>query len=133
MIDKVLLLWQAYSTKELLLIGSLAKVEDRGYKFKYENEALKAQKLGCFLPFEYTKDELYFSSLPAFFSQRMLTSKYNSEKFGINYNPKNELSILVYGNSIKNSDNFTIITEKAYQSINSRTSDKTENRVILKK
>lgn len=133
MINRVFLLWQSYTTKELLLLGSLTKVEEKGYEFKYEKDAVRAQKLGCFLPFEYTEDKLYFSSLPPFFAQRMLTSHYNSTKFGINYDPNNELAALTYKNSIKNSDNFSIISEDLYQSINSKETIGAESNQMIRR
>lgn len=117
MINKVYLLWHAYITKELLVIASLTKTDNSKYIFKYEKDALKAKKLNCFLPFNYTEEELYFNSLPDFFSQRMLTSKYYVDKLGINYDSNDELSILTYGDSIKNTDNFRIISEKDYNSL----------------
>lgn len=115
MIKKVYLLWHAYITKELLVIGSLSKKDNNNYIFKYEKDAIKAKKLGCFLPFAFTDEEIKFSSLPTFFTQRMLTSKYYIEKFKIDYNPNDELSILCYGNSVKNTDNFSIISEENYK------------------
>ena len=53
MIKEVFLLWHAYVSKELLLIGTLRR-EDKGYSFEYGNDAIKAMSLGCFLPFPYT-------------------------------------------------------------------------------
>ena len=82
MINRVFLLWQSYKTKEILLLGSLTKKEEKGYEFKYEKDATRAQSLGCFLPFPYTEDKIYFSTLPTFFTQRMLISNYNSKKYG---------------------------------------------------
>lgn len=114
MIKKVYLLWHAYVTKELLVIGSLSK-DNNNYIFKYKKDAIKAKKLGCFLPFAFTEEEIKFSSLPTFFAQRMLTSKFYIDKFNLNYNPKDELSILCYGNSVKNTDNFSIISEDNYK------------------
>lgn len=111
MINKVFLLWQSYITKEILLIASLTKVNNK-YIFKYEKDALKAMNLGCFLPFAYTESELRFDVLPPFFSQRMLTSKFNRDKFDVKVSLDNELALLTYGDSIRNSDNFRIVTEK---------------------
>lgn len=116
MIKKVYLLWHTYKTNELLTIASLTELDNKAYIFKYEHEALKAKQLGCFLPFNYTEQELYFESLPMFFEQRMLKSSFNVEKFGINNN-QNELSVLTYGDSIKNNDNFRIVSEQTYYAL----------------
>ena len=116
MVDKVFLLWHAYVTDEMLLIGSLRKVNSK-YVFKYENDSVKAMNLGCFLPFPYTEREISFDILPSFFAQRMLTSKYNMSKFGIKYEPNNELALLAYGDSVRNSDNFRVVTPESYNLI----------------
>jgi len=113
MVDKVFLLWHAYATGEMLLIGSLRKVGNK-YVFKYEKDAVKAMSLRCFLPFAYTEEEIYFDALPSFFAQRMLTSRYNMDKFGVKYNPNNELALLIYGDGKRNSDNFRIVNPETY-------------------
>lgn len=134
MIKKVYLLWNSYVTKELLVIASLTEVENKGYVFKYEKDAIKAEQLGCFLPFNYTEEELCFNSLPYFFSQRMLKSKYYIDKFGINYDCSNELDILTYGNSVKNNDNFSIVSEEKYQNLKEVTDiNETKDDAIEKK
>lgn len=116
MVDKVFLLWHSYVTDEILLIGSLRK-NDNKYVFKYEKDAVKAMNMRCFLPFPYTEKEIDFDILPSFFAQRMLTSKYNMNKFGIKYDPKNELALLAFGDSIRNSDNFRVVTPESYNLI----------------
>lgn len=126
---KVYLLWHAYVTKELLTIASLTKKNNENYIFKYETDALKAKQLGCFLPFEYTEEEIIFKSLPMFFSQRMLTSKYYIEKLGINYKQDDELSLLAYGNSIKNNDNFRIISEEEYEKFKEILNNNYDNKI----
>lgn len=114
MTNEVFLLWHAYVSKELLLIGRL-KREGSGYVFEYDKTAIKAMNLGCFLPFPYTEDILYFESLPSFFAQRKLTGEYNVNKFGINDN--DELTLLTYYDGIKNSDNFSVVNEDTYKNI----------------
>lgn len=116
MVDKVFLLWHAYVTDEMLLIGSLRKVNSK-YVFKYEKDSVKAMNLGCFLPFPYIEREISFDILPSFFAQRMLTSKYNMSKFGVKYEPNNELALLAYGDSVRNSDNFRVVTPESYNLI----------------
>lgn len=116
MVDKVFLLWHSYVTDEMLLIGSLRKINNK-YIFKYEKDAVTAMNMRCFLPFPYTEKEIDFDILPSFFAQRMLTSKYNMNKFGIKYDPKNELALLAFGDSIRNSDNFRIVTSESYNLI----------------
>ena len=118
MINKVYLLWHAYVTKEFLVIGSLTKKSNTEYIFRYEKDAITAIKLGCFLPFPYTDNEIKFNALPSFFTQRMLTSKFYIDKFNINYDANDELSILCYRNSVKNNDNFSIISEESYNLFN---------------
>lgn len=117
MIKKIYLLWHAYSTKELLTIASLEKIDNNKYLFKYEKDAIKAKSMGCFLPFNYTDEELYFSSLPTFFSQRMLTSKFYIDKLNIKYDSDDILSILCYGNGVKNTDNYSIVSDIDYMNL----------------
>lgn len=122
MINKVYLLWNTYETNELLTIGSLTKL-DKGYIFKYGNDAKKAMSLGCFLPFNYTEENIYFDSLPYFFTQRMLKSKFNVETFGVDFQNKNELDILTYGDAIKNNDNFRVISEQSFNTLKKESND----------
>lgn len=133
MIDRVFLLWQSYNTNELLLLGSLRRLENKGYEFSYEKDALKAEKLGCLLPFTYSEDKISFSSLPPFFAQRMLTNNYNAKMYGINYDPNNELATLSYLNSVKNSDNFSIISEEQYRGIFSKIDANQKDNQVLQK
>lgn len=133
MIDRVFLLWQSYNTNELLLLGSFRKRENKGYEFSYEKDALKAEKLGCLLPFAYSEDKISFSSLPPFFAQRMLINGYNAKMYDINYDPNNELAALSYLNSVKNSDNFSIISEKQYREIFSKTNENKKDNQVLQK
>lgn len=114
MIKKVYLLWNNYATDELLVIGSLEELDDKSYVFRYEKDSMKAAMNGCFLPFGYTEDVIYFDTLPAFFEQRMLKGDYNIEKFGIKLNSNNKLGILLYGNAQKNNDNFMVVSEAYY-------------------
>lgn len=114
MINKVYLLWHSYISNELLTICSLEKIAPKGYIMKYNEEAIKAKALGCFLPLSYTKEDIHLNNLPSFFSQRMLTSKYYIEKFNIEYDKTDELSILCYGGGVKNTDNFCIFSEEDY-------------------
>jgi len=115
MIKKVYLLWNAYITNEILVIASLTK-KDNNYVFKYESDAIKALDYGCMLPFVYSKDEIFFDSLPHFFTQRMLNEPMLN-KLGVDYNPKDELSILTCLNGIKNNDNFLVIREDMLETI----------------
>lgn len=117
MIKKVYLLWNSYINNEVLLIGTLTEVDKKGYLFQFSEEALKAASLGCFLPFKYTDKVLIFDSLPFFFEQRILKGKFNQETFGINYDINNKLGVLVYGDAVKNTDNFKVITEEKYKSL----------------
>lgn len=129
MIDKVYLLWHAYATKELLLIGSLTKMDNK-YIFEYDKDAVQAMNLGCFLPFPYTEDKLYFDVLPSFFSQRMLTGEYNVNKFRIDLN--DELALLTYYDGIKNSDNFSVVSKDVYMNMkNIENNDNVEERKTL--
>lgn len=114
MVNEVFLLWHAYVTKEILLIGSLKK-ENNKYVFEYDKAAIKAMNLGCFLPFPYTENKLYFETLPSFFAQRMLTGQYNINKFKIN--SSDELALLTYYDGIKNSDNFSVVNLNTYNNI----------------
>ena len=132
MINKVFLLWHAYITKELLVIGSLSKDGNR-YIFKYEKDAARAKDLGCFLPFPYTENELYFSMLPSFFTQRMLTSRYNMDKFGVKYDSNNELALLTYGDSVKNNDNFRIVSEDSYKLLSSLNDKDFNSKLTIRK
>ena len=115
MIKKVYLLWNAYVTNELLVVASLTRL-DNNYIFKYESDALKAMECGCMLPFIYSKDEMYFEALPHFFTQRMLNETMLT-RLGIDYNPKDELSILTCFNGRKNNDNFLVVREEVYETL----------------
>lgn len=126
MTSEVFLLWHAYVTKELLLIGRLRR-EGSGYVFEYDKAATRAMNLGCFLPFPYTEDKLYFETLPSFFGQRMLTGQYNINKFNVNSN--DELDLLTYYDGVKNSDNFSIVSASNYNDI--RNNDNIEERKTL--
>lgn len=114
MINKVFLLWDSYRTGERLVIGSLRK-ENNKYIFKYEKDAFLAKSLGCLLPLIDENKE--YDEIPQFFSRRMLTSEYNKKLFDINYSSDNKLALLAFGGSIKNSDNFSIISEDVYNSV----------------
>ena len=117
MIKKVYLLWTSYINNEVLLIGTLTELENKGYTFNFSTEAKKAVELGCFLPFRYTEETLVFDSLPFFFEQRILKGKFNKETFGINYDINNKLGVLVYGDAVKNNDNFRVISEEKYKGL----------------
>lgn len=114
MIREVYLLWTSYSTNEILVIGKLRELDNKKYSFKYGKDAKKALSLGCFLPFTYTDEEIIFNSLPLFFEQRIIKGKFNSEKFGINYDINDKLRALVYQDSVKNNDNFKIVSEDKF-------------------
>lgn len=113
MINKVYLLWNSYSGNEMIVIGTLSQADGK-YIFKYTSDALRAKELGCFLPFPYTEEELVFDFLPPFFDQRILKGKFNSEKFGVDSNDENKLRVLIYGNAVRNADNYSIISEDKY-------------------
>ena len=107
MIKEVFLLWHSYVSNEVLLIGTLRR-EEKGYSFEYSQGAVTAMDMGCFLPFPYTHDKLYFDTLPSFFVQRMLTGAYNVNKF--NVNALDELELLTRYDGVKNSDNFSVVS-----------------------
>ena len=107
MIKEAFLLWHAYVSNEMLLIGTLRK-EEKGYTFEYGKDAVKAMELGCFLPFPYTEDQLYFEMLPSFFTQRMLTGEFNVNKFKVS--DLDELELLTRYDGVKNSDNFSVVS-----------------------
>ena len=69
--NEVYLLWESYESNKLIPIGVLKQLDDK-YSFKYLSDALNAIEQGCFLPFPYTHDVLYFDTLPDFFEQRIL-------------------------------------------------------------
>lgn len=117
MIKKVYLLWTSYINHEVLLIGTLTEIDKKGYMFKFSEEAKRAAALGCFLPFKYTENTLLFESLPFFFEQRILKGKFNHETFGVNYDINNKLGVLVYGDAVRNNDNFKVMTEEKYKSL----------------
>ena len=128
MTNEVFLLWHAYVTKELLLIGRL-KREGSGYVFEYDKAAIRAMNLGCFLPFPYTEDKVYFETLPSFFAQRMLTGEYNINKFNVSFN--DELALLTYYDGVKNSDNFSVVSASTYNDI--KNNDNIEDGRLLHK
>lgn len=113
--NEVYLLWESYESNELIPIGVLKQLDDK-YSFKYLSDALKAIEQGCFLPFPYTHDVLYFDTLPDFFEQRILKGEFNSHKFDLK-KENNKLNYLVYRDSIRNSDNFRIISEEKYNKL----------------
>ena len=76
--------------------------------FFYGKDAVKAMELGCFLPFPYTQNKLYFEMLPSFFAQRMLTGEFNVNKFKVS--DLDELELLTHYDGIKNSDNFSVVS-----------------------
>lgn len=115
MINKVYLLWHTYNTNELLTVASLTKF-DKKYIFKYEEDAIKAIKCGCMVPFTYTEEEICFDSLPLFFTQRML-SETMLNKLGINYNMNDEFSILTFNHGRRNNDNFYVVKEEFYNEL----------------
>ena len=110
--NEVYLLWESYESNKLIPIGVLKQLDDK-YSFKYLSDALKAIEQGCFLPFPYTQDMLYFDTLPDFFEQRILKGEFNSHKFDLK-KENNKLNYLVYRDSIRNSDKFRIISEEKY-------------------
>ena len=112
---EVYLLWESYVLKQLIPIGVLTQLNNQ-YLFKYFETAKQAADQGCFLPFPYTSDVLYFDALPDFFEQRILKGEFNSYKFNLK-KLDNKLDYLVYGDSIKNSDNFKIVDEKKYKKL----------------
>lgn len=128
MIKEVFLLWHSYVSKELLLIGTLRR-EDKGYSFEYDKDAAKAMGLGCFLPFPYTQDKLYFDMLPSFFAQRMLTGEYNVNKF--NVNTLDELELLTHYDGVRNSDNFSVVS--GYGEIKNVNNDNVVEKIMLRK
>lgn len=111
---KVYLLWRSYLEEELIPIGVLADLENGNYSFNYFATAKEANLLGCFLPFPYTEETYYFDSLPFFFEQRILKGEFNKTKFGLK-SGTHKLDCLVYGDSIRNGDNFQIISEEKYK------------------
>ena len=53
--------------------------------------------------------------------------------YDVNYDPNNELAALSYLNSVKNSDNFSIISEKQYREIFSKTNENKKDNQVLQK
>lgn len=125
MSKKVYLFWEPFNisgnSREKLMIASLTKASDKNYIFKYEKDAIRAMSLGCFLPIAIDdpaniEKEIVLDSLPLFFSRRILPfSKFNIDKFGINYDSYDEFGLLTYGDGRTNSDNFSIIDEETYE------------------
>ena len=115
MIKKVYLVWHSFVMNQLFTIGTLIEVENnKHYIFQYDEDALEAAEEGCFLPFKYTTEEMHFNGLPAFFDQRMLKGQFNIETFGIDYSPQKEMELLTFGDGVKNSDNFRVVSEPTY-------------------
>lgn len=112
MTKKVYLLWTAYLDKKVYVIGVLSEINDKLYSFQYTKEAIEAAKKGCFLPFPYQEGIMFFDQLPLFFEQRILKGEFNNSKFGVSNVKGNKLNYLVYGDSIKNSDNYKIVSEE---------------------
>ncbi len=113
--NEVYLLWESYETNKLLPIGILKQVNDN-YSFQYLNGAKQAIEQGCFLPFPYTEKILYFDTLPDFFEQRILKGDFNSHKFNLKKD-NNKLNYLVYRDSVRNSDNFKIVSEEKFNKL----------------
>ncbi len=111
--NEVYLLWESYLSNKLIPIGVLKYLNNK-YLFQYLASAKIAINEGCFLPFPYTEDILYFDTLPNFFEQRILKGDFNSYKFDLK-KENNKLDYLVFRDSIKNSDNFRIISEDKFQ------------------
>lgn len=117
---KIYLFWQYYNTGEYLLIATLKK-ENQNYIFKYKKDALKALKLGCFLPIPISSlddinKEQSFVALPPFFSRRIIKpNKLLNEKFGIFHTYEDELTQLTYNYGRIISDNFYVISEEDYK------------------
>ena len=63
----------------------------------------------------YTKEILFFDTLPDFFEQIILKGEFYYQKF--NLKDKNQLNCLVYNDSIKNTDNFKIVSKEKYDKI----------------
>lgn len=113
--NEVYLLWESYVSKKVIPIGVLKQLNNQ-YLFKYLDEVEQAINEGCFLPFPYTKDILHFDSLPDFFEQRILKGNFNNNKFNLK-ECGDKLSYLIYHDSVKNSDNFKIISEGTYKKL----------------
>ena len=111
---EVYLLWESYKTNKLLAIGVLKQLDNDKYSFKYFDTAKDAMEQGCFLPFPYSEEEIFFETLPDFFEQRILKGDFNTFKFNLK-NETNKLNYLVYRDSVKNSDNFKIVDEEKFQ------------------
>ena len=113
--NEVYLLWESYVSNKLIPIGILKQINDK-FSFQYLEEAKQAVEEGCFLPFPYTENILYFETLPNFFEQRILKGEFNSHKFELK-KENNKLNYLVYRDSIKNSDNFKIVSEDKFHKL----------------
>lgn len=112
---KVYLLWQSYISEELMPIGVLTDIGDNQYSFTYFPTAKTAYMNGCFLPFPYTEKPYFFVGLPHFFEQRILKGEFNQSKFGLS-DKGHKFDCLIYMDSIKNSDNFSIVNEEGFAS-----------------
>ena len=60
--------------------------------------------------------EFGYNTLPDFFEQRILKGEFNNQKFDL-IKDNNKLNYLVYRDSIKNSDNFRIVSEEKYRKL----------------
>ena len=113
--NEVYLLWESYVSKQLIPIGVLKQLNNK-YLFAYLDSANQAIEQGCFLPFPYTQDVLYFDTLPDFFEQRILKGEFNSHKFNLKKDD-DRLNYLVYRDSVKNSDNFKVVSGEKYKKL----------------
>ncbi len=113
--SEVYLLWESYKTNELMPIGVLRQIDER-FSFQYFHTAKEASEQGCFLPFPYVEDVLYFDTLPDFFEQRILKGEFNNHKFDL-IKDNNKLNYLIYRDSVKNNDNFRIVSEEKYHKL----------------
>ena len=68
--NEVYLLWESYISNKLIPIGVLKQINNK-YLFQYLDSAKLAINEGCFVPFPYTKEILFFDTLPDFVEQRI--------------------------------------------------------------
>lgn len=118
MITRLCLIWNSYLSENMYFIGTLDKL-GKNYLFIYKDEAIQAEREGCMLPFPYTEKELYFSSLPDFFSSRVIGQSMRKE-YGI---PReaDEIQVLAAINGRKNSDSFYTVSEDVFQTLKAKT------------
>lgn len=112
--NEVYLLWESYISNKLIPIGVLKQINNK-FVFNYLETVQNAISEGCFIPFPYTKEKMIFDTLPDFFEQRILKGEFYYQKF--NLKDKNQLNCLVYNDSIKNTDNFKIVSKEKYDKI----------------